>query len=256
MELDSLFAQTLLGAHDDDEPCKAVRALQGIGSREVLDKAALWCKSDDPWERARGADVLAQLGKTAEHPDNNYPDESFAVLTELAASEQAKQPLESAIYALGHIRNPLALPLIIRYRASPDPDLRFAVAFACGQLGNETLAVETLLTLIRDDDSDVRDWAAFGLGTLSNTESPEIREALFSALSDSNEDVRGEALVGLARRKDIRVLPILLSRFEEDEIDDWTVEAASWMLDLENLAPEWEPSAFISELNKRFAKTE
>lgn len=256
MDVDALFARTLIGEYDDDEPWKAVHELQNIGSREIFDRAALWCRSDDAIRRARGADILAQLGKTAEHPDNNYPDEGFALVSELAEAEQAKRPLDSAIYALGHIRNPLAVPLIVKHLAHSDPDIRFAVAFACGNFGNEPLAVEALLILIRDDDSDVRDWATFGLGTQSDSDSLEIREALFSALDDSDEDARGEALVGLARRKDIRVLPILLSRFEGDEIDAWTVEAASWMLDLDHLAPEWEPSEFIAELNQRFAKTE
>lgn len=256
MDVDALFERTLMGMYDDDEPWKAVHELQNIGSREVFDRAAPWCRSDDASKRARGADILAQLGKTAEHPDNNYPEESFAVVAELAAAEKSREPLESAIYALGHIGNPLAVPLIVKHRSHPDSDMRFAVACACGSFGNEPLAVETLLILIRDRDSDVRDWATFGLGSLSNSDSPEIREVLYSALNDSDEDAQGEALVGLARRKDIRVLPILLSRFEGDEIDDWTIEAASWMLDLDNLAPEWEASKFIAQLKRRFAKSE
>src|SRR5579863_9714220 len=171
--LDELFARTLSGSYDDDKPWEAVRELQTIGSREVFERAALWCRSDDALKRARGANVLAQLGSTAEHPTNTYADESFAIVAQLAETEQSDLPLNSAIYALGHIRDLRGMPIIAMHSAHPNADIRHAVAFACGCFGKEKLSVETLLTLIRDDDSDVRDWATFGLGTLSDSDSPE-----------------------------------------------------------------------------------
>ena len=54
----------------------------------------------------------------------------------------------------------------------------------------------------------------FGLGVLGNTDSDEIREALVRRLTDSDEDVREEAMVGLGKRKDQRVLSTLLIALE------------------------------------------
>jgi hypothetical protein len=38
-QIDRLFAQTLAGDYDDESPWNAVRALHGIGSRGVFDRA-------------------------------------------------------------------------------------------------------------------------------------------------------------------------------------------------------------------------
>ena len=91
-------------------------------------------RSDGPLKRARGADVLAQLGKTADHPENNFPEESFDVVVALAESEKHIQPLSSAIQALGHIGDSRAVPLLVRHSTHPEAEIRFAVACASGSL--------------------------------------------------------------------------------------------------------------------------
>lgn len=252
MNTDELFAKTLSGEYDDEAPWNAVRELHQIGTREVLEKAVTWCHSEDPLQRARGADVLAQLGKTAEYPSNNFPEECFKAVSEMAATEEEPRPLSSAIHALGHIGNPHAVPILVRHCAHSDPDVRFAVAFACGNFGNESLAVGTLLLLMSDEDVDVRDWATFGLGTLSELDSPAIREALVTALNDPEEDVRQEALVGLARRHDRRVLPSLFKQLQLRETDDRTIEAAREMLEMAHDSPDRKKSEYIAALKKRF----
>ena len=110
MQIAEHFAETLKGEYDDEAPWHAVHALQDIGSREVFDIASDWCRSDEPLKRARGADVLAQLGKTADHPENNFPEESFKAVVALAESEKHIEPLSSAIHALGQIGDPRAIP--------------------------------------------------------------------------------------------------------------------------------------------------
>ncbi|MFL6415239.1 MAG: hypothetical protein ACJ74Y_06165 [Bryobacteraceae bacterium] len=68
--IQQLFLRTLEGAYDDERPWDAVRELQKIGTREVFGFAAEWCRSTDPLRRARGTDVLAQIGKNLGHPTN------------------------------------------------------------------------------------------------------------------------------------------------------------------------------------------
>src|SRR5580658_7711340 len=99
-QLDDTFAQSLSGEYDDEAPWDAVGKLHRMGSREVFEYAAAWCGSSNPLKRARGADVLAQLGKTADHPANNFPDESFVVVSALVRGEKDPLPLLSAIHAL------------------------------------------------------------------------------------------------------------------------------------------------------------
>lgn len=78
-DIDELFAQTLRGAYDDDAPWEAVHSLRQIGTRQVFEMAVRWVESPEPLVRARGLDVLAQLGKTAQHPSNSFPQECYAV---------------------------------------------------------------------------------------------------------------------------------------------------------------------------------
>jgi hypothetical protein len=131
-QMDEIFDQTLTGNCDDESAWEVVRTLRRMGSREVFERAAEWCSSDSPPKRARGADVLAQLGRTVDHPSNNFPEESFSVVSALAQREKDPWPLRSAVHALGGIGNALAVPLVIEHRRHPDADVRFAVACALG----------------------------------------------------------------------------------------------------------------------------
>jgi HEAT repeat protein len=116
-DISKLFSETLVGDYDDDAPWEAVHALRRTGSREVFDFASKWCSSPDPFSRARGVDVLAQLGKTADHPTNSFPEEAYAIIAGLLNDEEDVRALNSEISALGHLDNPAAVPLVARYRS-------------------------------------------------------------------------------------------------------------------------------------------
>jgi HEAT repeat protein len=252
-EIDALFAQTLTGDYDDDAPWTAIHALRRIGTREVFEKAAEWCESTNPLIRARGVDVLAQLGRTADHHSNNFPEESYSVITRLLQGETEARPLAAAIGALGHLENPLAVPLIANFHSHPSSEVRFDVAFALGCFPNEALSVATLLHLMQDTDEDVRDWATFGLGVLGNSESAEIRDALVRGLNDSDEDVQEEAMVGLGKRKDRRVLSVLLPALEQPTMTVRVIEAAYMMLDMQNEREGWKGDDYAAALRERFS---
>ena len=74
---------------------------------------------------------------------------------------------------------------------------------------------------MEDESDEVRDWATFGLGSLcvdlksgQYQDSPEIRDALYARLNDPA--ARDEAIWGLAQRKDLVGLKILLARLESE----------------------------------------
>jgi HEAT repeat protein len=250
--IDEIFARTLIGDYKDEAPWKAVRELRCLGSREVFEKAAEWCRSRDPLMRARGLAVLAQIGVTADHPSNSFPDESFSVVYSALTDEEEIQPLDSAIAALGHIGNPSAIPLIIRHQSHSDSNVRFSVACALGRFPNDPRSAESLLQLMRDDDEEVRDWAAFGLGVQGDVDSVEIRDALFERLSDSNEDVRNEAMASLGKRRDRQVLPSLITALAELAVPCPVIEAACDMLEMQEDREEWGTDDYASALRERF----
>ena len=243
-EIDELFRQTLEGDYDDEEdeggPWEAVSKLQAIASDEiagrlVFDKAVQWCRNNKPAKRRRGVDILAQLGKTEEHPDAVFGKESYDVVTSVLEDELDLQVIDSCLVALGHLGNPAAVPLILEHRANTDPDVRFAVAFALSCFADESAAIRVLLQLMEDSDPDVRDWATFGLGVQGNADTPEIRDALYERLDDGNPDTREEAVAGLGKRRDLRVLPDLLELLQQEEVSYGVVEAACHLLDLKEI---------------------
>lgn len=252
MKIEELFAETLKGEYDDEAPWHAVHELRHIGSREVLETASDWCRSDAPLKRARGAAVLAQLGHTADHLENSFPEESFNVVSALAESEKHIEPLSSAIHALGHIGDPRAIPLLVRYGTHPESEIRFAVACACGSFANEPAIVAILLELMHDSDEEVRDWATFGLGSLGTTDTPEIRDAFADLLNDSSSDVVDEALAALAQRRDQRALPLILERLRQPDVDELTLESAGAMLGMHAGKQQMAPEDYISALQLRF----
>jgi HEAT repeat protein len=251
--MDEIFAQTLAGDYDDELPWEAVGTLRRLGSREVYDQAAEWCHSDNSLKRARGTDVLAQLGRTVEHPSNNFPDECFLIVSTLIQAEKDPLPLLPAVHALGHIGNPQAIPLVIAHRLHPNADIRFAVACALGNFANDPLSVGPLLTLMQDADEDVRDWATFGLGVQGDLDSDEIREALHQRLTDPFRNVREEALAGLSKRKDQRALPTLISALQESETSDAVVEAAEEFLSSEERSADRTAGDYAAALKKKFS---
>lgn len=67
--------------------------------------------------------------------------------------------------------------------------------------------VRTAIDLSADPVIAVRNWACFTLGTqMVEIDSPELREALAARLDDVGREVRSEALMGLALRRDPQAL--------------------------------------------------
>jgi HEAT repeat protein len=261
-EIDELFRQTLEGDYDDEDdeggPWEAVSKLQAIASdeskgRPVFDKAVQWCRNKQPAKRRRGVDILAQLGKTEDHPDVVFARESYAIILSVLEDELDLEVIDSCLVALGHLGNPEAVPLILEHRKNSDPDVRFAVAFALSCFADEPAAIRVLLELMDDPDPDIRDWATFGLGVQSSADTPEIRKALIERLDDGNPDTREEAVAGLGKRKELRVLPDLIELLQQEEVSYGVVEAACQLLDMSDINEEWGADDYIDALSNRYA---
>lgn len=256
-EIDELFRQTLEGDYDDEDdeggPWEAVSKLQALASRDVFDRAVRWCRNNKPAKRRRGVDILAQLGKTEEHPEVVFAADSYSVVVAVLEDELDEQVIDSCLVALGHLGNPKAVPLILEHRANSDPDVRFAVAFALSCFADEPAAIQALLKLMDDPDADIRDWATFGLGVQGSADTPEIRDALLERLDDGNPDTREEAVAGLGKRRDLRVLPDLMDLLQQEEVSYGVVEAACHLLGLKEINEEWSADDYIEALSKRYA---
>ncbi len=86
-------------------------------------------------------------------------------------------------------------------------------------------AIEAMMTLTRDPDTQVRDYACFGLGQqCREIDTPAIREALAARLDDTDDDTRCEALLGLAYRQDARALPRVHAALSRPDGSVWMLE--------------------------------
>ena len=101
-------------------------------------------------------------------------------------------------------------------RKHPDPGVRSAVTNGLHATERPD-GIDTIIELMNDPDDNVRDWATFALGTQCDLDSPFVRDALRKQLNDSFENVRDEALSGLARRRDPETLRLLVQRLNADE---------------------------------------
>ncbi len=143
----------------------------------------------------------------------------------LLEREREEMVLAATCTALGHHRDPRAVPPLARLRDHPAPSVRLAVAVAVGGF-DAPAAIEELIDLSADADPDLRDWATFGLGSQTDANTPAVSEALARRLADEDADTKGEAILGLARRKDARVVGPLLTDLAAPHDRTLVLEAA------------------------------
>lgn len=180
--------------------------------------------SNDPVVRGRGAGILGQIGV----PERSFPDECFSGVLPLLADE-ARSVVFEAIFALQHIDEVRAAPYIIPFADHEDDDIRYAVAFALGGVDTPG-ANAALLALMTDRDTEVRNWATFGLGQQSDADTDQIRNELVARLADDDPNVRYEAIIGLGRRRDRQAIGFLKTILHNDPEDILAREAASKLL--------------------------
>ncbi|MDP3499203.1 MAG: HEAT repeat domain-containing protein [Myxococcales bacterium] len=219
-ELDRLFAATLV--EDEEASWQAVVALQRAGSEEVLQRALDWVRSPIARERARAVDVLGQLGTP--RPTAELRQQCANALLELATREKDAPILNSIGIALGHLGDARAVEAMAPFATHPSADVRYGVVLA---LSVHEAGVDTLIQLSGDPDENVRNWATFALGSqLEQVDRPSLRDALVARLEETDRELRGEALLGLALRKDPRVIEPLRRELASGVITVLAIEAA------------------------------
>lgn len=216
----------------DDHAADAINVLHFRATREVLDAVTPLCRSTVARERSVAAWVLGELGL----PERAFPGECHALLADMIRRERDLAVLYDLGVACGHLLHPDAVPLLVELAEHADPHVRLGATL--GLLTREDpRSVAAMIRLSQDEQSaTVRDFATFGLGQQIDLDTPAIRAALAARLDDADGPTRGEAMVGLARRRDERVVPALIAALAmtEDEFgerDDLVLEAADELAD-------------------------
>jgi HEAT repeat protein len=211
---------------EDDGRWAIIRELHGRTDRTAFDAVCELAGSASTLERIVALDVLAQIGYRAGRP---FLEETLPLLID-ASHDGDADVIAAAVTALGLLWDPRALPAIVRHAGHRSADVRCSVAVAIpGAAGDPPSpdAIAALIALSADSDAEARDWATFGLGSqLEDQDTEAIRDALAARLDDPDGDTSGEALLGLAVRRDPRARPALLARLDDDP-GNLIVEAAA-----------------------------
>jgi len=217
----------------------AIALLQRRGSDSMLAHLRVLARSANAHRRALAMDIAAQLqlpGPSGLVDAGPFALEQTQALLLAGLSDANAGVQQAAIFGLGHRPAPAALPGLLALLEHPDARVRFALAQALGSYA-EPDATAALLKLARDRDDDVRDWATFGIGALRDTDDEAIRALLWDNAHDPDRDVRGEAVVGLARRGDPRVIELLKERLNDGDCRGYELEAVQEMPRPELLGP-------------------
>lgn len=159
------------------------------------------------WERrALAAERLGRIGSAAA-----VPPLLETVRDVKNEDEDVRGP---ALRALGRIRDPRAVPELIRALAYPEASLPPRLAEILVLYGKD--AVEPLVGALVDTESDVRRmWAAEILGWV---EDARAGSALIAALDDVSPEVRAKAAGSLGKLKEPRALDRLLEMLLSDPV--------------------------------------
>ncbi|MEO6588277.1 MAG: HEAT repeat domain-containing protein [Pyrinomonadaceae bacterium] len=219
-----------LNEKDEDLSWDYIRILHKKGNQEVFEAAKDLCESNESEKVTLGADILGQLGFDFE--SNNFPfrEQSLPILLKISETEKDIGALQSIVFALGRMNDEKATQRIFELKDHKHEDIRFAVVHGLLTI-DEIDAIKAMIKLSADSDEAVRNWAAFGLGSQIEIDTEEIRNALFARVGEKGnevcDEIRGEALVGLAVRKDERVIEPLLKELSSESVGKLSVEAAS-----------------------------
>ena len=95
----------------------------------------------------------------------------------------------SSIFAMGRTGETSWLPLLFKEIQSPDPDIRYESAHACGALGEED-AVPHLIGLLEDDDYLVQ---LAGINALGQIGGPLAKKILLHCVQEGDSSLEEAA---------------------------------------------------------------
>lgn len=231
MNLEALVADALQET-DDDRWWAIIHQIVALDRAVVFAEGLRLVTSAQSKTRAVGAALLGRIDYNGLGPEARA--EAVDALESLSRGSDSPVAVV-AICSLGHLQENRAIPCVVSLAAHRDPEVRWAVASTLPMLcdsTNDYLVVPYVLELTRDADPHVREWATFGIGTqLEDVDSEVVRTVLAERLKDENEDVRAEALIGLARRKDERAVAAILQAVAAGDPSSYHLDAAGHLDD-------------------------
>lgn len=202
-------------------------------TKKVFEKSVQFAQSKNPNEKIIGIDVLAQLGI----PPRPFLKTTIKLFFELLKDEKNPKVLMSLLFAIGHNNENLTnkqIGKLAEFTTTENPLIKEGLVFSLLMI-NHPKAIESLITLSSDKLNHIRDWTTFGLGTQIDEDNLKIRNALWKRVNDKHQKTKLEAILGLAKRKDNKIKPIIVQELLNGEYGIVLFEAIEEIGDKENL---------------------
>lgn len=203
---DDKLISRLLNNKSDKSRWDNIRVLRSRPSEELFLKCVEFTKSNDTKIRKIGIDILAQLGSTP----RPFLKETSKIYFELLDFETDPEVLMSLLYSIRHNNDKLGVVEIEKLCSLQNHNNSLVKEGLVSALGftDNLQAINVLIKFTEDRLSHIRDWATFYIGQ-GERNNKQIRNALWNRINDKHQETKFEAIVGLAKRKDTRVIEII-----------------------------------------------
>lgn len=209
----------LLNNKSDKTYLENIRVLRSRPSKAVFNQCIALAHSNNVKHKCIGIDILAQLGGGHSSP-RLFQNETIQLCFELLEHEKEIDVLSKVLYCIGHANShDLTQPQVDKlatFKTHPNHNVRDGLVFSL--LGQEHIgAIQILIYLSKDKNTNVKNWATFGLGRQIEIDNEEIRNALWARVDDKHEETRFEAITGLCIRKDPRAKALIENELSKRE---------------------------------------
>jgi len=159
---------------------------------------------EDREVRRRAIESVAYLSEAPVRP----------IIDEAYADPDASMRL-SAVFAMGRTADPYWAEPVLRELGSSDPAMRYEAARAAGEIALRP-AVDRLIALLNDRDSEVRQMAIWALGQVGGSRARRALEVCQSSPDEATREAAEEAMNEL----DFASAPLDMFYYESDEQPD------------------------------------
>lgn len=199
-----------------------IRILRSRPSKELFAKCVEFIQSNEQKKKIIGIDILAQLGKN-ERP---FRKETLKIYFSLLDKETNLDVLFSIFYGISFNKNNLNKKQISKICSFQNTDnilIKEGLIAALGFIEDEN-AIHVLTKFSEDKANHIRDWATFYISQ-TDFDNENIRKTLWNRVSDKHRDTKMEAIAGLARRNDNKILDVIKQELVEDNYTTVLFEA-------------------------------
>lgn len=136
-------------------------------------------------------------------------------IIEEAYSHEDEKMRVSAVFAMGRNLDPCWNKFLLRELDSPNPEMRYEAACACGEMENPDAVPHLARLVARDPDPEVKEAAIWALGSIGGEEARRILTEISASEDESLREAAIEALENLDFSSDMPLYEFYSDFYDE-----------------------------------------